>query len=76
MTIVRDVQENAARCGCGSCPSYPGEDALFCARGKSATPPAMRGCVCADCAVFKQYDLLGGYYCIEGACGACGEGPQ
>lgn len=59
MTIVRDVQENAAHCGCGSCPSYPGEDALFCARGKSATTPARQGCVCAECAVFKQYDLLG-----------------
>jgi hypothetical protein len=76
MTIVRDVEENATRCACGGCPSYPGDGALFCARGKSPTKPATRGCVCTDCAVFNQYDLLGGYYCAEGPCGACGEGPQ
>lgn len=76
MTIVRDVDDNAARCDCGSCPSYPGEGALFCARGRSATEIALRGCLCASCAVFKQSDLEGSYYCEEGACGACGEGPQ
>ena len=76
MTIVRDVEDNAARCDCGGCPSYPGEGALFCARGKSATEIALRGCLCASCAVFKQFDLEGSYYCEEGACGACGEGPQ
>ena len=76
MTIVRDIQENTARCNCGKCPSYPGENALFCARGKSATRVAMQGCLCAGCEVYKQYDLEGSYYCEEGACGACGEGPQ
>ena len=76
MTIVRDVQENAARCNCGGCPTYPGEGALFCARGKSEPAPVMQGCRCEHCEVYKQYDLLGGYYCVEGPCGACGEGPQ
>jgi hypothetical protein len=76
MTMVRDVQENAARCECGSCPSYPGEGALFCARGKSAKEIVLLGCLCASCAVFKEYDLEGSYYCEEGTCGACGEGPQ
>ena len=76
MTMVPDTQENEARCDCGKCPSYPGEGALFCHRGKSDTKPVLQGCVCADRAVFKEYDLLGGYYCAEGACGACGEGPQ
>ena len=76
MTIVLDVEENVARCECGGCPSYPGGGGLFCARGKSDTTPATRGCLCANCAIYKQYSLLGGYYCLEGACGACGEGPQ
>jgi hypothetical protein len=76
MSKVADVPENMARCICGGCPSYPGEGALFCAKGKSAKETFRRGCVCADCAVFKHYDLLSGYYCADGACGACGEGPQ
>lgn len=76
MTIVRDVEENVAKCICGGCPSYPGDNGLFCARGKSEAPPVLRGCACADCEVYKGLDLIGEYYCEEGPCGACGEGPQ
>ncbi len=76
MTIVRDVPENTSRCECGNCPSYPGESGLFCSRGRSATEIALKGCLCASCAVYKQYDLEGSYYCEEGAHGAHGEGPQ
>jgi len=76
MSIVVDTQENVERCGCPSCPSYPGDGGLFCARGKSSKDVAMRECVCEHCAVYQHYDLIGAYYCREGACGACGEGPQ
>lgn len=76
MSKPADVPENLARCICGGCPSYPGEGALFCATGSRAKEAARLDCVCADCAVFKQYDLLSASYCADGACGACGEGPQ
>lgn len=73
MHKVADVPENMARCICGGCPSYPGEAGFFCAKGKSAKEIARRSCVCGDCAIFKEYDLVSGYYCADGV---AGEEPQ
>ncbi len=73
MSNVLDTSENSARCICGGCPSSPAEGSFFCATGKSAEKIAKRGCLCGDCAVFKEYGLVDGYYC---AAGAVGDGPK
>jgi hypothetical protein len=70
---VADTPENSARCICGDCPSSPPEGTLFCATGKSAEKITKRGCICPDCAVFKEQALVDGYYC---AAGAAGDGPK
>jgi hypothetical protein len=66
---VPDTPENSSRCICGGCPSYPGEGAFYCAKGKSGLPVRQRGCVCPDCALFKTFGLEEGYYCIGGVAG-------
>ena len=73
MAKVPDTPENASLCICGECPSYPKEGSFFCAQGKSEKPVRKRGCVCGDCAVFKEHNLQDGYYC---AAGAAGEGAE
>ncbi len=69
MGKVPDTPENMARCICGGCPSYPGDGGFFCAKGKSAQPVVKRGCICGDCANFKEYKLVDGYYCVTGVAG-------
>jgi len=66
MAKVPDTPENGSRCICGECPSYPGADGFYCARGASEKPVNKRGCVCGACPVFKEYDLQDGYYCVSG----------
>jgi hypothetical protein len=66
---VPDTPENMSRCICGGCPSYPGEGGFFCAKGKSGPSVRQRGCLCGDCANFKEYKLQDGYYCVGGAAG-------
>ncbi len=73
MAKVPDTPENAARCICGGCPSYPGDGGFFCAKGKSNKEIQRRGCLCGNCANFMEYGLADGYYCADGA---AGEGPQ
>ena len=69
MQKVPDTPENMSRCLCGGCPSYPGAGGFFCAKGKSELPVRRRGCVCGDCANFKEFGLQDGYYCIGGIAG-------
>jgi hypothetical protein len=73
MGKVPVTPQNAALCICGGCPSSPPEGTLFCATGKSAEKITRRGCLCPDCAVFKNCALFDAYYC---AAGIAGEGPQ
>ncbi|OFW60288.1 MAG: hypothetical protein A2133_10010 [Actinobacteria bacterium RBG_16_64_13] len=73
MSKVPDTPENASRCICGGCPSFPAEGNVFCARGKSAKGIAKRGCICESCSLFGKYGLTDGYYC---AAGAAEEGPR
>ena len=73
MGKVADVSDNEARCICGGCPSDPADSILYCAKGKSAHGIYRRGCICGDCEIFKEYGLVSGYYCGDGA---AGEGPQ
>jgi hypothetical protein len=73
MAKVPNTPENAGRCMCGDCPSFPGDEGFYCARGKSQNPVRRRGCICPDCGNFKDYALEDGYYCADGA---AGEGPK
>ena len=69
MKKVAETPENMARCMCGGCPSFPGDGGFYCARAKSVNAVNKRGCVCVDCANFKEFDLKDGYYCVAGAAG-------
>lgn len=69
MVKVPDSPENASRCICGDCPTYPSVGGFYCARGKSDATVAKKGCVCGDCPNFREYDLRDGYYCASGAAG-------
>lgn len=73
MAKVPTEDQYASRCICGGCPSYPGDGGFYCARGKSQNSVTRRGCICGDCANFKEFDLQDGYYCADGA---AGEGPE
>ena len=66
MGKVPDNDANGSRCICAECPSYPKKGGVFCAKGKSENPVRERGCVCGDCAVYKEYKLSDAYYCIHG----------
>ena len=69
MQKVPVTPENASRCVCGGCPSFPGGAGFFCAKGKSDLPVQQRGCLCTGCVNFKEYDLRDGYYCVSGRAG-------
>jgi len=68
---VEDTQENFKICLeiCGNCPSYPkiAGEGLYCARGKSKIEIERQGCLCPGCKVYEKYDILGTYFCAEGA---------
>jgi hypothetical protein len=73
MAKVPNEPQNAQRCICGTCPTFPGDGGFYCAKGKSANVVNKRGCLCGDCANFKEFGLADGYYC---AAGAAGEGAN
>jgi len=56
-------------CICKDCPSYVecGENAGFCAVGKSKCIKEKKGCICPDCPVTTKMKLKWGYYCIAGS---------
>jgi aldose sugar dehydrogenase len=66
---VPNTSENMSHCLCGGCPSYPGDGGFYCAKGKSGLSVSRRGCLCTDCANFKEFGLQEGYYCINGVAG-------
>jgi hypothetical protein len=68
MAQVPNTPENAKRCICGNCPSYPADGlGFYCATGKSPNEVKRRGCICGDCANWQEYLQEGGYFCAEGA---------
>jgi len=69
MPYVPDSTEIEERCLCPRCPSFPKEGILYCARGKSLKPVTSSGCICGDCANFREYDLLTYFYCLSGPAG-------
>ncbi|MFH1149427.1 MAG: DUF2769 domain-containing protein [Actinomycetota bacterium] len=65
---VPDSDQVHQDCICGDCPSYPANDVWsYCARGKSDKGIDRVNCICPECPVTDQYDLVGTYYCISGA---------
>ena len=76
MSKVDDTKENVEICkkNCGTCPTHKANNlsdaspgVLFCARGKSDKEEITdEGCNCPQCAVFKEYNLSGGWFCIYG----------
>lgn len=63
---------NKSKCLCPTCPTYnscmrDNGEGMFCGNGNTECDPKQQGCMCADCAVFAQYNLSGGYFCVEGA---------
>jgi hypothetical protein len=42
-------------------------EGVFCASGKSRFIEEKKECICANCQVYKENNLTGGYYCIMGA---------
>lgn len=67
MPVVPDTFEEAARCICGSCPSKPADSrGFYCARGASTAAVPKRGCICGQCDIQIDYDLMVEYYCEVG----------
>ena len=63
---VPDSAENAARCFCSTCPSFPSAckgEVLYCGKGKSDCDIVVRGCLCVTCPVDAEYRLEGLYFC-------------
>ena len=65
---VLDIPENAEKCICRSCPSYPrgGDPILYCAMGKSEKQVTKVTCTCPGCPVWHENDLSGLYFCVNG----------
>ena len=67
---VDDTKENLDICMnyCGTCPSlpFPPNPFLFCARGKAQQKVERKGCKCAQCPVWKKYELKELYFCDTG----------
>ena len=68
MQKVPDTPENMSRCICGGCPPIPAGRLLLRQR-EERLPVRRRGCLCTDCANFKEFGLQDGYYCIGGIAG-------
>lgn len=65
--MVDNNEVNAKNCICPTCPTWPNEGVLFCARGKSSKNPIAKGCECPNCLVWSQYTLSSQYYCLKGS---------
>lgn len=68
-----DTKENFQKCVCPNCTLFTDcnkgkNERLFCARQKSECPmDNTKICICGTCAVFRENNLVGGYFCIIGS---------
>lgn len=67
-----DVDGNAGRCLCPTCPTYDDcmqekHQRIFCSRGKTDCAPTAAGCLCGECPVWAEYRLGSYYFCLDGA---------
>ncbi|MDD4624961.1 MAG: DUF2769 domain-containing protein [Candidatus Paceibacterota bacterium] len=64
-------KENSRKCICGECPVYSEccrekNELLFCGRTNSICELNQnRMCICGDCPIHFEYNLQGGYYCVN-----------
>lgn len=73
---AEDTPENAAKCLCPACPSYPQQcrgEKLYCARGVSRCGIQAAGCLCPKCLIWEKYGLNGNYFCDKLPGGMSGE---
>lgn len=68
MAKVPDTREMLQKCICGGCPSYDQcmrnkQEALYCARHKSACEFERRDCLCGACPLAAEFDLDKLFYC-------------
>ena len=69
---IPDTEKNRRECICDGCPSYNQCMAkklkkLFCSIGKSGCEIKKQGCICGECPIAGKYQILGFYFCAEGA---------
>ena len=72
MPKPENSEENYSKCHCVKCPTMNDcgrakNEALFCARGKTACDFGRNGCICGSCTVHRDNHLKGFYYCLNGA---------
>ncbi len=74
MSKVEKNDANMGKCVCPSCPSYNDcargkSEKLYCAGdvGKSSCAYQMNGCICSQCPVHMENNLMAGYYCMHGS---------
>lgn len=65
---VTNTDENSRKCICRDCPSYieDQDEGFFCSIGKSSEQYEKKGCICGKCALWDEYKLSSGYYCVIG----------
>lgn len=71
MAKIEDTKENLEKCHCPKCPTTNDcgrakNEALFCARGKTACDFGRSGCICGSCPVHRDNHLDNQYYCLGG----------
>ncbi len=71
---VRNMMDDKRKkCTCASCPSYnectsAKKELIFCLVGKSKDCMIDEvGCICPDCPVTAELELLNTYYCTQGS---------
>jgi hypothetical protein len=67
------IEDNKKKCICASCPTYNEcaarkRELLYCLLGRSKECQMDElGCVCPDCPVTVDLDLVNTYYCTQGS---------
>jgi len=70
-TTVPYDNDTLGYCQCGNCPTHKQckkNELAFCSSGASDNVKGMqqKGCQCPTCQVFENFNLGGGFFCIEG----------
>jgi hypothetical protein len=71
MNKPEDIDKNRNACICSNCPLFSecnsaNGEIFFCGAQKSRCAiDASKMCICGGCAVYDEYDLSGGYFCIN-----------
>ena len=52
-------------CICKICPSYSGENGMFCSKNKNRKLGKREGCLCESCELYRKFRFEGDYFCRE-----------